>query len=173
MSQFERLRRAYGALLTLCGLIAGAVTFLVMCLVVGNALLRYSLNAPISGTLEITESALPFMIFLALALTQYEGGHIKVVLLTQSLPAGPARAIRVLAMLLGLAFFAWAAWAGWLMVLKSWTIGELERGAVRFPLWPVKGVVFLGLALLAVQFLLDAVWAALGGAEPGAAEVLE
>ncbi|WP_212524083.1 TRAP transporter small permease [Actibacterium sp. MT2.3-13A] len=173
MQSLESLRRGYGALLTLCGLIAGALTFAVMCLVVANALLRYGFNTPVAGTLELTESALPLMIFLSLALTQFRGGHIKVVLATQHMPPALARAAEVLAMTLGAALFAWAAYAGWLMAMKSLAMGELERGSIRFPLWPVKFAVFLGLALLAFQFLLDAVYCALGGALSDPEEVLE
>ncbi len=163
MLGLERLRAAFGALLTGCGLVAGVITFAVMCLVVTNALMRFAFNAPITGALELTEAALPLMIFLSLALTQAAGGHIKVVLLTGRLPQGLARAATVLAMLLGAGLFAWAAWAGWLMAMKSMAIGEMERGAIRFPIWPVKMAVFVGLGLLSVQFVLDAIWTAMGG----------
>lgn len=163
MQTFESLRQVYGRLLALCGLIAGIITFAVMCLVVTNALMRYGLNQPVKGTLELTEAALPLMIFLSLALTQYHGGHIKVVLVTQHLGQGGQRALRVIAMLMGAGLFAWAAYAGWLMAEKSWRIGELERGSIRFPIWPIKGAVCFGLLLLSIQFLIDAIYAALGG----------
>lgn len=174
MTTLARLRDGFGGFLYLCGLIAGAMTFAVMCLVVTNALMRYGLNAPVKGTLELTESALPLMIFLSLALTQYEGGHIKVVLLTQRISPGAQRVLKVAAMLLGAVLFAWAAWAGWLMAAKSWRIGELERGSIRFPIWPIKGAVVFGLALLSIQFLIDAIYVALGGTLPdGEAEAVE
>ena len=174
MPALLRIRQTFAGLLHACGLVAGVLTFLVMILVVANALLRFGFNAPIAGTLELTESALPIIIFFSLALTQYEGGHIKVVLLTQRLPVPLARAAKVLAMALGFALFAWAAWAAWGMAMKSLAIGEMERGSIRFPLWPIKFAVFVGLALLAIQFLLDAVHAALGGSLADAdAELVE
>ncbi|SMX32840.1 TRAP transporter small permease subunit [Actibacterium lipolyticum] len=163
MQRIETLGRHYGAFLTLCGTVAGALTFGVMCLVVANAVMRYGFNRPIAGTLELTEGALPFMIFLSLALTQFHGGHIKVVLLTQALSPALARAAKVFAMLLGAVLFAWAAYAGWLMAVKSFAMGELERGSIRFPIWPVKFAVFFGLMLLSIQFFLDAIYCALGG----------
>ncbi|KAA2314939.1 TRAP transporter small permease [Pseudooceanicola sediminis] len=166
MESLEQIRRGYGVFLRFCGLIAGVLTFVVMCLVVANALLRFLVNAPIAGTLELTESALPLIIFLSLALTQWQGGHIKVVLLTQHLPAGGQRAFKALAMLLGALLFAWAAYAGFLMALKSWSYGELERGAIRFPIWPIKFAVFFGLSMLSLQFLIDALLVAAGGRLP-------
>lgn len=162
MENLLRVRQSYGGLLTLCGLIAGWLTFAVMLLVVGNVVLRYGFNRPVPGTLELTEGALPLIIFLSLALTQYHQGHIKVVLLTQHLPAGLRRVLRVIAMLAGAVLFAWAAWAGWEAGLKSLKIGEMERGAVRYPLYPIKFAVSFGMILLTLQFLLDALSFTLG-----------
>ena len=174
MHFMESLRRRYGALLYLCGLAAGVLLFAVMLLVVANVVMRYAFNQPVTGTLELTESALPLIIFFSLALTQAHGGHIKVVLLTQHLSPRLGRAAKVLAMIAGFVLFAWAAYAGWNMAAKSFAIGELERGAIRFPIWPVKFAVFFGLALLAVQFLLDGIWVALGGSlQDDSDEVME
>ncbi|MCR4265172.1 TRAP transporter small permease subunit [Nitratireductor sp. ZSWI3] len=168
MDNLMRLRAAYGRMLKACGLIAGIIMFAVMGLIVANTLLRYLFNTPIAGTLELTEGALPLMVFLSLALTQYEGGHIKVILLTRSLPGEIRRAVAVLAMLAGALFFAWATWAGWLAAASSWAIGEVERGSIRYPVWPIKFTVAAGMALLSLQFLFDAAMAALGGSLPDA-----
>jgi TRAP-type C4-dicarboxylate transport system permease small subunit len=163
MHSLKNLRLFYGKVLMTCGLLAGILTFAVMCLVVANVALRYSINAPVAGTLELTEGALPLIVFLSLALTQYQGGHIKVVLLTQSLPAGLQRALSVTAMLAGALLFGWAAYAGWLTAAKSFAIGEIERGSIRYPVWPIKAAVCVGMVLLTLQFLLDALTLALGG----------
>ena len=163
MQSLEHLRHTYGQLLKVCGLIAGALTFGIMCLNVANVGMRYAMNAPVSGTLELTEGALPLIVFLSLALTQYHGGHIKVVLLTQSMPAALQRILAVLAMLAGALLFGWAAYAGYLTTAKSIAIGEIERGSIRYPVWPIKASVCFGMILLTIQFLLDALMLALGG----------
>ncbi|MBP0616880.1 TRAP transporter small permease subunit [Jiella mangrovi] len=162
MSALQRVRTGFGALLYGCGLVAGIITFLVMCLVVANALSRFILNAPIAGTLEITESALPLLIFLSLALTQYEGGHIHVVLVTQHFGKRSQNVATFLAMVLGAIFFAWCAYAAFGFAMKSFAMNEQEWGSIRFPIWPVKFVILFGLALLAIQFALDALAVAFG-----------
>lgn len=172
MQTLASLRRLYAAFLMICGSIAGLMVFATMLLVVANVTMRYAFNQPITGTLELTESALPLIVFLSLGLTQAHGGHIKVVLLTQRMSGTGARLAAVLAMLAGALFFGWAAWAGWNMSVKSLAIGELERGSIRFPIWPVKFAVFFGLALIAIQFLLDALWIAVGG-KTETSEVME
>jgi len=157
MSSFQSLYRAYGRLLRVFGLVSALATFLMMLLVVANVLGRYLLNKPLTGTLEITESLLVLIIFLSVALTQYDGGHIRVTLLTRRLPRSAARALTIVSMLSGAAFFAWCAYAAWNFAYQAWTFNEQEWGTVVFPLWPVKFVVFIGILLLAVQFLLDAI----------------
>ncbi len=163
MDTLIRVRSVYGRVLTFFGGVAGVLIFAVMCLVVANVALRYLFNATVPGTFELTEGALPLIIFLSLALTQAHGGHIRVVVLTQSLPGWMQRLLGVLGMLAGAALFAWAAWAAWTALGRSLAIGEIERGSIRYPLWPVRFAIFLGMVLLAIQFLLDALTLALGG----------
>jgi TRAP-type C4-dicarboxylate transport system permease small subunit len=157
MFAFRRLYRGYGFLLRMFGLISAVSTFVMMALVVANIIGRYLFNKPLTGTLEITESLLVLMIFLSLALTQYEGGHIRVTLLTRRLPTSWGRALTVFGMLCGAAFFSWCAYAAWDFAYQSWTFNEHEWGTIVFPLYPVKFAAFFGIALLAIQFLLDAV----------------
>ena len=154
---FDRLWSAYGRVLYALGLLAGMTTFAMMVLVVANAISRFLFNAPVTGAFEITQSMLPILILLSLALTQFREGHIRVVLLTRRLSPFWRRLVLSLAALLGAGFFAWCAYGGWGFAMQSYAMNEQEWGAVRFPIYPVKFIVFLGLALLALQFLFSAV----------------
>ena len=157
MTVFQCLYRVYGRLLRAFGLVAALSTFLTMLLVVANVAGRYLFNKPVTGTLEITESLLVLTIFLSLALTQYDGGHIRVNLVTRRLPEAVARGLTVVSMLIGAGFFTWCGYAAWIFAAQSYSFNEQEWGEVVFPLWPMKFVVFFGIALLAIQFLLDAI----------------
>jgi TRAP-type C4-dicarboxylate transport system permease small subunit len=157
MSAFQRLYRGYGRLLRGFGLISSAATFLTMLLVVANIIGRYLFNKPVTGTLEFTESLLVLVIFCSVALTQYDGGHIRVNLVTRRLPKRVQRILTVIAMLTGCAFFTWCSYAAWIFAAQSYSFNEQEWGEIVFPLWPMKFVVFVGIALLAFQFLLDAI----------------
>lgn len=152
----ERIHTIHARILGVCGLVAGIVTFLVMILIVANALMRKIFNRPLEGTLEITEAALPLMIFLAIAYTQLNKGHIRVVLLTRHFPDAVQKTLLVVAMLAGCLFFVWATWASWGFAMESFEISETAWGAIRFPIWPVKFALTAGLAMLAFQFLIDA-----------------
>jgi TRAP-type C4-dicarboxylate transport system permease small subunit len=163
MSAFQRFYRAYGAVQYGFGLVSAAATFVMLLLVCANVAGRYLLNKPLTGTLEFTESLLVLIIFFSLALTQYDGGHIRVVLLTRRMPDALARPLTVFSLLCGAAFFTWCAYAAWLFAAQAWSFDEYEWGTVSFPLYPVKFVVFVGIAMLALQFLLDAIDEAIGG----------
>ncbi|HZD91981.1 MAG TPA: TRAP transporter small permease, partial [Pseudolabrys sp.] len=139
------------------GLISSIATFIMMLLVVANVIGRYLFNRPVTGTLEITESLLVVIIFGSVALTQFDGGHIRVNLVTRRLSRGAARILSIVAMSCGCAFFTWCSYAAWIYAAQSYSFGEQEWGEIVFPLWPMKFIVFFGIALLAFQFLLDAV----------------
>lgn len=163
MDTIDRVRSAYGWVLILFGLLAGALLFATMLLVGANVAMRYLVNISIPGSFELTEAALPLIIFLSLALTQFHGGHIKVTLLTRRMPPWADRLLGIVGLLAGAMFFAWAAWAGWIAFMKSFAINEIERGSIRYPVAPIRFAVVLGMVLLVVQFLLDALTLALGG----------
>ncbi|WP_445682522.1 TRAP transporter small permease subunit [Radicibacter daui] len=170
MSVFLRLRAAYGRLLYACGLVSGLTVFFMMLLVVANVIGRFLFNTPINGTLEITESMLTVLIFLALGLTQYEGGHIHVVLLLKRFTPFWHRVAETAAMALGAVFFAWSSWASWNFAMKSLAMDEHEWGSIQFPLYPVKLVLFAGLVLLTLQFVLDTILSASGHQPPEQAQ---
>jgi TRAP-type C4-dicarboxylate transport system permease small subunit len=157
MNAFQTLYRGYGRLLRGFGLISAISTFVMMVLVVANVGGRYLFNRPVTGTLEVTESLLVLIIFLSVALTQYDGGHIRVNIVTRRLPPRAARVFTVISMLCGCAFFTWCGYAAWIFAAQAYSFNEQEWGEIVFPLWPMKFVVFFGIALLAIQFLLDAI----------------
>lgn len=163
MSSFERIWRGYGIFLRCCGYVAGATTFAMMLLVIANAASRFVFNTPVSGAFELTESMLTVLIFLSFALTQYEGGHIQVVLLTQRMPRAWQKVSSLFALGLGAVFFAWCTNAAWGYTVQSFVINEQQWGTVRYPLYPIKFMVFFGLLLLAIQFCLGFLRVALNG----------
>lgn len=158
----HRIAAGYGRLLYGLGVVGALATFAMMALVVANAASRYALNAPVQGAFEIVQSLLTIMVFLSLALTQHRGGHIRVSVITRRMPAALARLAEVAAPVLGAVFFAWCAYGAWGLAMQSYAMDEQEWGVIRYPLYPVKFVVFAGLVLLAVQFLMNALAAATG-----------
>lgn len=154
---FETVYRLYSRFLMAIAVGAAFAFFAMMWLIDVNALSRKILNAPVTGTLEITEALMVVAILLPMAYAQMTRSHIRVTLLTKHLPKGAQRLLYAGALLIGFVFAAWAAWAAFGYFMRSYRIDEHAWGSVRFPIYPSKGAVSLGMALLSIQFLLDTI----------------
>src|SRR3546814_5887830 len=152
---FITIYRLYGRLLAAMAVVAGLAMFVMMWLVCLNSLTRKLFNAPVVGTVEITEALMSVAIMLPMAYTQLKRSHSRVTLLVSRLPPAVAHILYAVALLIGCLLFAWATWAAFGYALRSYQIDEQAWGTIRFPLWPAKGAVALGAALLSIQLLLD------------------
>jgi TRAP-type C4-dicarboxylate transport system permease small subunit len=109
--------------------------------------------AEICGFLLATAS------FLALAYTLTVGGHIRVGMLVERLPAAARRVVEGVTGLLAAFLASYAAVAMARLALKSWNFNDVSFGFVAVPLWLPQAGMALGLALLAIA-LCDVTWTA-------------
>ena len=112
---------------------------------------------PVPGTLEFTESTMVLVVFGALAYAQERRAHIRVELLYSH--AGPRGQsfMEAVTHIVAFIFFALVAWQGLGELLYSWELKEATMGTVRFPLYPARFVLLLGVLLLLVRLALDIV----------------
>jgi TRAP-type C4-dicarboxylate transport system permease small subunit len=113
------------------------------------------LSFPVPGTLEVTESTMVLIVFGALAYTQSRRGHIRVELLYNHVSPRAKSFMEATTHLLALVYFTLLAWQGFNELLYSWEIREATMGAIRFPLYPARFLLFAGTALLLLQLALD------------------
>lgn len=104
-------------------------------------------------------------VFLGMAGTLQAGGHIRVTLLTRSLPEAASRALGTLVGLCAVGLAGFATWASALQVLDSWTFDSVSYGVIPIPLWLPQSVMTLGLALFLVA-LIDATLTLARGGTP-------
>jgi TRAP-type C4-dicarboxylate transport system permease small subunit len=155
---FMKFYDAYGRFLGVVGVIAGLATFTLMWLVDISVITRWFFNAPIPGSVEISQALLVLTITLGLAYAQSQGAHLRVTILVDRLP----RRVRIwsyaVAALIGFGFFAVLTLSTFNFAMRSFNVNEYAWGAgVRFPLYPVKAAACVGILFLAIQFLLDAI----------------
>lgn len=112
---------------------------------------------PVPGTLEFTESTMVLVVFGALAYAQERRAHIRVELLYSY--AGPRGKsfMEAVTHIVAFIFFALVAWQGLSELRYSWELKEATMGTVRFPLYPARFFLLLGVALLLVRLGLDIV----------------
>ena len=150
-----RVAEALDACWRVLGMVANLALLLIMFGVSADTILRYALNRPITGTLEGVELLLVFAVFLSLARTQAEHGHIAVDIVSARLTGRSRAALEALTALLGLVLFGAVTWATGGMALRSWQMGEYSAGLIAFPIYPSRILVALGSLLLSVQLLLE------------------
>ena len=110
---------------------------------------------PVPGTLEFTESTMVLVVFGALAYAQERRAHIRVELLYGH--AGPRSQsfMEAVTHIVAFIFFALVAWQGLSELSYSWEMKEATMGTVRFPLYPARFFLLLGVVLLLVRLLVD------------------
>ena len=137
------------------GTVGNVAMFVIMFGVSADAILRYTLNSPITGMLEGVELLLVFAVFLCLARTQAVRGHIAVDILTQNLTGRWRATIDILSAFLGFVLFSVVTWASSAMALRSWKMEEYSAGLIAFPIYPSRTLVALGCFFLSLQLLLE------------------
>ena len=123
---------------------AGLVTF--------DVLMRYFFDRPQLFVDELASFLLVFVVFAGLAYTFRAGGHVRVDLVTLSLPR-PVRAwLRVVTLALGLVFLGAVIWVTALSSVGSYRYGRVSA-VMLYPLWVPMLLIPAGLLLMAVAML--------------------
>jgi TRAP-type mannitol/chloroaromatic compound transport system permease small subunit len=112
---------------------------------------------PVPGTLEITESTMVLIVFGALAYTQARRGHIRVEILHGFMSARIKSLMDAITHFLALVFFALLGWHSIGELTYSWELKEATMGTIRFPLYPARTLLTIGVGLLIVQLALDVI----------------
>jgi len=115
------------------------------------------LGRPLLGTLEFTESTMVLVVFGALAYAQERRAHIRVELLYSHVGPHGKSFMEAVTHIVAFLFFALMAWQGFVELLYSWEIMESTMGSVRFPLYPARTLLLVGVLLLLLRLAIDIV----------------
>jgi TRAP-type mannitol/chloroaromatic compound transport system permease small subunit len=112
---------------------------------------------PVLGTLEFTESTMVLVVFGALAYAQERRAHIRVELLYSHVGPRGKSFMEAVTHIVAFLFFALMAWQGYVELVYSWEIMESTMGSVRFPLYPARTLLLIGVLLLILRLAIDIV----------------
>lgn len=167
------MRTALDALYRLAGALAAAalvaIAILVSIQVIGRlidgarqfvGLDPYGLLVP--SLAEIAGFLLVAASFLALSSTLRHGVHIRVNILLQHIPSGPARALEIWVLGVAVVLVGYFAWNAALLTLDSYKYNEVSFGIIPVPLWIPQTVMTLGLGVFCVALVDDLVCALTG-----------
>ena len=132
------------------------VILFVMAFVGAEVFMRYALNSPIPGHLELSELMMPVIVFLALSYTQSTHGHVGMELVLDALAAGRAAAL--------------ATWPCCSSASSSarcspisasstryqlWLYDDVTMSPPYFKTWPSAAAIPLGYALISLRMFIQ------------------
>ena len=112
-------------------------------------------GAPVAGAIELIESLMVLVVFLALPAAELNKQHISVDLAYRHFPLRLKRFASASSAVLSFLFYGAMAWQGWKLFWHSWKIREYAPGAVAFPIYPSKALFALGVTMVAVVIAVD------------------
>lgn len=137
---------------TLIGRIGDYVVLLCCLISAGNALVRYTFHYSSNAWLEIQWYLFAYVVMLGASYTLARNEHIRVDLVYGSV----SDRTRIWIDIIGFAVFLLpicviCAVLCWPFFERSYLLGEMSENAGGLIRWPVKFIIFIGFALLAVQ----------------------
>ena len=135
------------------GMIIGSIFLLfMMVVIVANIVYRMSGHV-IKGSYELCELFIVVTASFALGYAALHKSHVDVNIVVAKLPGWLQAALKVLTSFLAMATWALTAWAGSIILIDRWSTEESEMLLV--PFYPFRLVLFIGLILIALIYLID------------------
>ena len=124
----------------------------------GNALARYALDESSNAWLEIQWYLFGAMFLLTAGYTLKHNGHVRIDILYNWLsPRGQAWIDLLGGLLFLLPMAVLLTWLAWPIFMDAWTMHEMSPDAGGLVRWPVKLLLPVGFALLALQGLAEVI----------------
>jgi TRAP-type C4-dicarboxylate transport system permease small subunit len=152
-----KITRWYRHFCTFFGVIAGLTILVMMLSTTIDTTLRYLFSRPIPGVFELNEVLLVVCVFLGLAWTQIERGHIRVVLILRKLPPKWIVVVDLLVWVICFVLITFFGIQSAKEALHSFHIHEFRWGSVQMPIWWAKALVPIGFWMMSLQLIID-IW---------------
>ncbi|MFC3229332.1 TRAP transporter small permease subunit [Marinibaculum pumilum] len=143
--------------------IVGGIALMLLALVVTADVVARAAGFALVGAAEAGGVLLALLVFLVIAYTQRQRGHVAIEALVVMLPSVVRRWADVISLALCLGFTVLLAVTTIGAAWHSYQSMEFQVGTLPFPIWPVRAVIALGFVLFGLQLLVHLL-AALGAA---------
>ncbi len=152
MNALLTLARAIDALTERVGRVVIWLVLVATLISAANALVRYTLGESSNAWLEIQWYLFGAMFLLAAGYTLKHNGHVRIdILYNRFGPRGQAWIDLAGGLLFLLPMAGLLAWLAWPMFYEAWVTHEMSPDAGGLVRWPVKLLLPVGFALLALQ----------------------
>jgi TRAP-type C4-dicarboxylate transport system permease small subunit len=138
--------------------ISQVIVLLLMLVSVANIIGRF-FSYPIVGSVEVSILFMVFIIYLGLAHTQSEHGHVRVDLVLNMLRPKARKKIEMISLFICFAFLIILFWNTLLEGIKAFEIKSYLLGLISFPTWPGYLIIPFGIFFFIVRVLIHIVQA--------------
>lgn len=154
----ERINGAIAVFESIAEFVARIALVLMLMTITIDAVGRYFLKSPLPGSNEFVEMYLmAAVVFLSWSKLQSEGGHLRVEMFFNKLPAPIRKAILFLSFAAASPILAVISWKAFGKAWFNLSNGMFGQGIVPFPLWVGWAFVSVGAGIFAVRLLFDSV----------------
>ena len=133
---------------------SGAIVFAAMVMVVFDAVVR-KLAFSVPGLYETTELFVVAMVFLGMSYVMFRGRHVRVNLLVDRFGWPWANVVHLLVLALSIFVFTLILWQSLKAAYTAWAIEEVRSGLIKYPVWPAKIFVCIGVAVLWARLIVE------------------
>ena len=153
----ERLADRYKIFCTFTAVMAAITIALMMLSTTLDATARYVLNNPIPGVFELNEVLLVICVYMGMAWTQIEKGHIRVTAFLMRVSDKTSAKFNILAWAATFIFLSILAHQSAIGAWEAFQIREFRWGSVQMPIWWAKALVPIGCWMMNIQLIFD-IW---------------
>ena len=135
-------------------IVSAGMIFVIMLLMTVEVVNRLGGSGSVPGTYGLVRLLLVACVFFAVAYGEQIGEHIRVDILTRSLPKKVKAPLILFGNIVTLGFVILLTIATTQRATESAAVGEYLDGLGNFPVWPARIVIAFGLTLLILEMLL-------------------
>lgn len=157
----DRLQTILEAISLTIEKVAGVLMGVITIVVVVSAIGRYLFSFPIPDAFDMSRLLIGAAIMWGFASVGYRGSHIKVDIISEIMPRKAQRWIDTFAWAVLLLFTCLLAWKMLGRVLSAAKSGEATMD-LRFPAWPIMGLIWAGVAVSILTILARLILVATG-----------
>jgi TRAP-type C4-dicarboxylate transport system permease small subunit len=135
--------------------ISWIVAMIITVLIVSDVFLRFVFDCPLPATWEMSEVAMPWIVFFPFAFTLTIDAHVKVSLLKDRVSPGVRWIFNILTNTISFVFLAMITYYSGVRFWESLKINEEILAAIWIPWWIGKFAMPVGMGFFALRFLLQ------------------
>ena len=144
--------------------------FFMIIITIMDIVSRHLLKLPVPGVIELNEVLMVGIVFLGLGMAQKEKSHIRAELFVSRLSSLWRKRSDIFALIFSTCFWTILLIKAVPKAWHSFMIGEYREGLIKFPIWPARWALAIGILIMCLQLLADIYTASTKEAQPAEEE---